>query len=58
VKNLNLRKTFPDLDYAFLGYIIKGYPNAKDHDPGFTHQTVSADYSDNRKTHDCHSKFI
>jgi hypothetical protein len=53
-ENLNLRKTFPDLDYVFHGYdIIKGYPNANDHDPGFTHQIFSADYSDNRKTSDC-----
>lgn len=42
------------MDYAFLGYnIIKGYPNSNGHDPGFTHQIFSADYSDNRQTGDC-----
>ncbi len=53
-QNPNLRNTFPDLDYALLGYdIIKGYPNANGHDPGFTRQIFSADYSDNRHTGDC-----
>ncbi len=53
-QNPNLRNTFPDIDYALLGYdIIKGYPNSNGHDPGFTHQIFSADYSDNRQTGDC-----
>ena len=53
-QNPNLRNTFPDLDYAMLGYdIIKGYPNSNGHDPGFTHQIFTADYSDNKHTSDC-----
>ena len=50
----NLRNTFPDLDYAMLGYdIIKCYPNSNGHDPGFTYQIVAADYSENKHTSDC-----
>ncbi|XP_028412782.1 uncharacterized protein LOC114535684 [Dendronephthya gigantea] len=53
-QNPNLRNTFPDLDYAFLGYdIIKGYPNSNGHDPGFAHQIFSADYSKDQQTADC-----
>lgn len=37
-----------------FGYdIIKGYPNSNGHDPGFTYQIFSADYSDYRQTSDC-----
>ena len=32
------KKSFPDLDYALMGYnVLKGYPLAAGHDPGFTH---------------------
>ena len=32
-----LKKTFPDIDYALMGYnVLKGYPLAAGHDPGFT----------------------
>ena len=31
------KKSFPDLDYALMGYnVLKGYPMALGHDPGFT----------------------
>ena len=31
------KKSFPDLDYALMGYnVLKGYPLAAGHDPGFT----------------------
>ena len=49
-----MKKTFPDVDYAFLGYnILKGYPLAVGHDPGFTHPIFKVDYSDFRQTADC-----
>ncbi len=49
--------SFPDIDYALLGYnILKGYPLAVGHDPGFTHPIFKADYSGLRKTADCRYK--
>ena len=37
-KGGKLKRSFPDLDYALMGYnVLKGYPLAKGHDPGFTH---------------------
>ena len=49
-----LKKTFPDLDYALFGYnIMKGYPLAVGHDPGFTHPIFQQDYSERKQTADC-----
>ena len=36
-QNGGFKKSFPDLDYALMGYnVLKGYPLAAGHDPGFT----------------------
>eukprot|EP00794_Sanderia_malayensis_P019571 gene19571-21502_t len=49
-----LKKTFPDVDYAFYGYnILRGYPMAVGHDPGLTHPIFAYDYSEKRQTADC-----
>lgn len=49
-----LRKTFPDFDYATFGYnILYGFPLAQGHDPGLTHPIFKADYSDSDHTADC-----
>ena len=48
------KKSFPDLDYAMLGYdLVRGYPLATGHDPGFTHPIFTADYSTKQQTTDC-----
>ena len=48
------KKTFPDLDYALLGYnIMKGYPVAIGRDPGLTKPIFKSDYSGKRQTADC-----
>lgn len=48
------KHTFPDVDYALLGYnILKGFPMAAGHDPGFTYPIFKADYSDGGQTADC-----
>ena len=48
------KKTFPDIDYATLGYnIFRGYPLATGHDPGFTHPIFYIDYRDLGMTSDC-----
>lgn len=48
------KKTFPDLDYALLGYdILHGNPMATESDPGFTHPIFWADYSEGRQSTDC-----
>ena len=48
------KKTFPDLDYATMGYnIFRGYPLATGHDPGFTHPIFYIDYRDMGMTSDC-----
>ena len=40
------KNTFPDLDFALLGYdILHGDPNAEC-DPGFKHPIFRADYSE------------
>ena len=42
----SLKKSFPDLDYALMGYhILKGYPLAQGHDPGFTHSIFKVNVS-------------
>ncbi|KAK7471703.1 hypothetical protein BaRGS_00035676 [Batillaria attramentaria] len=49
-----LKRSFPDMDYALLGYnVLKGYPLAVGHDPGFTLPIFSADYSAGHMTADC-----
>nr|KAG5691857.1 hypothetical protein BaRGS_033461 [Batillaria attramentaria] len=49
-----LKQSFPDLDYALLGYnILLGYPLAVGHDPGFTLPIFAADYSAGHMTADC-----
>ena len=48
------KQSFPDLDYAFFGYdILKGYPLATGHDPGFTHPIFLSNYNSGGKTADC-----
>ena len=48
------KRTFPDVDYAFFGYnILKGYPLAVGHDPGFTLPIFKADYREGLQTSDC-----
>lgn len=48
------KRSFPDLDYAFFGYdILKGYPLASGHDPGFTHPIFLSKYSSDKQTSDC-----
>ena len=50
----HLKRSFPDMDYALLGYnILKGYPLAVGHDPGFTLPIFSADYRSGYQTADC-----
>lgn len=46
--------SFSDVDYALLGYnILRGYPLATGHDPGFTYPIFRADYSSGGQTADC-----
>ncbi|KAH3773751.1 hypothetical protein DPMN_175119 [Dreissena polymorpha] len=48
------KQTFPDVDYALLGYnILKGFPLAAGHDPGFTFPIFHHDYSSGGMTADC-----
>lgn len=48
------KQTFPDVDYAFFGYnILKGYPLAVGHDPGFTYPIFDVDYSKGKQSADC-----
>lgn len=48
------KQSFPDIDYVFLGYnILKGFPLATGHDPGFTFPIFKADYSNGAMTADC-----
>ena len=50
----HLKRSFPDMDYALLGYnILKGFPLAVGHDPGFTLPIFSADYRAGSQTADC-----
>jgi len=53
VRNYKNKYSFPDVDYAFLGYdLVKGYPNAMGSDPGFTFPIFTADYSEYELTAD------
>ncbi|KAH3850754.1 hypothetical protein DPMN_093227 [Dreissena polymorpha] len=48
------KQTFPDVDYALLGYtIMKGFPHATGHDPGFTFPIFHHDYPSGGMTADC-----
>lgn len=50
----NLKYTFPDVDYAFLGYnSLKGFPMAIGSDPGFTYPIFAVDYSQKSHSGDC-----
>ena len=50
----HLKRSFPDMDYALLGYnILKGFPLSVGHDPGFTLPIFSADYRAGSQTADC-----
>ena len=50
----NLKSSFPDLGYALLGYnVLRGYPLANGHDPGFTLPIFTANYSRPRSKADC-----
>ena len=52
--DLHWKKTFPDLDYSFLGYdILYGYPLANGRDPGFRRPIFTADFSKPKQTSDC-----
>ena len=54
VSNTDFRKTFPNIDYAMLGYdIITGYHDSNSHDPGFTRPIFKADYSGNHFSSNC-----
>lgn len=46
--------TFPDVGYILMGYnILKGFPQADQHDPGFTFAIFRADYVNGKSTSDC-----
>ncbi|XP_045178750.2 uncharacterized protein LOC123538599 [Mercenaria mercenaria] len=49
-----LKLSFPDVDYSLLGYnVLKGFPLATGHDPGFTYPIFRHDYSSGGMTADC-----
>ena len=53
-QNALWKRSFPDLDYALLGYdILNGYPLAIGHDPGFTHPIFLTNYTSGKQTSDC-----
>ena len=53
-QNPHWKRSFPDLDYALFGYdVLKGYPLATGHDPGFTHPIFMTDYTSAKQTSDC-----
>ena len=36
-----MKRTFPDVDYAFYGYnVMRGYPLTGGRDPGYTHKVT------------------
>ncbi|KAK3103555.1 hypothetical protein FSP39_020136 [Pinctada imbricata] len=48
------KRSFPNIDYSLLGYnILRGFPMATGHDPGFTKPIFSADYTNGIQTADC-----
>ncbi|XP_045208038.2 uncharacterized protein LOC123559932 [Mercenaria mercenaria] len=50
----DFKQSFSDVDYALLGYnILRGYPLAVGHDPGFTYPIFHADYTSGGMTADC-----
>ena len=56
--NTKFKRPFPDIDYALLGYnVLKGYPLAAGHDPGFTHRVFKGDYRESRMTADCRYRY-
>ena len=45
--NPTMKRTFPDIDYAFHGYnIYRAYPLEYGRDPGYTHKLFEAVYGD------------
>lgn len=53
-QNPHMKHSFPDIDYAMLGYdIFRGFPLADGHDPGFAYPIFAADYSHGHMTADC-----
>ncbi|XP_060569961.1 uncharacterized protein LOC132728328 [Ruditapes philippinarum] len=52
--NVKFKRSFPNIDYALYGYhILKGFPLADGHDPGFTYPIFAADFSSNGVSADC-----
>ncbi|XP_045214069.2 uncharacterized protein LOC123564498 [Mercenaria mercenaria] len=50
----NYKLSFPDVDYALMGYnVLRGYPLATGHDPGFTYPIFTAYYGKGKQTADC-----
>ncbi|XP_060563198.1 uncharacterized protein LOC132722693 [Ruditapes philippinarum] len=50
----SLQLSFPDIDYALMGYnILRGFPLAIGHDPGFTYPIFAANYETKKQTADC-----
>ena len=49
--------TFHNIDYMFKGYnLLRGFPQASGHDPGFTFSIFAPDYSAVMETSDCRMK--
>ena len=45
--NPTMKRTFPNIDYAFYGYnIYRGYPMEYGRDPGYTHKLFEPVYGD------------
>ena len=50
----HFKLSFPDIDYALMGYnILRGFPLATGHDPGFTYPIFAANYKNGKQTADC-----
>ncbi|XP_060563200.1 uncharacterized protein LOC132722694 isoform X2 [Ruditapes philippinarum] len=50
----HFKLSFPDIDYALMGYnILRGFPLATGHDPGFTYPIFAANYENEKQTADC-----
>lgn len=50
----HFKLSFPDIDYALMGYnILRGFPLATGHDPGFSYPIFAANYDNKKQTADC-----
>ncbi|XP_060563204.1 uncharacterized protein LOC132722697 [Ruditapes philippinarum] len=50
----HFKLSFPNIDYALMGYnILRGFPLATGHDPGFTYPIFAANYENGKQTADC-----